>query len=87
MTESTRSRAQDGIRKAFRQIAPEVDLDTVDPNTELREQVDMDSVDAINLLVLLDETLGVGIPEADYDRITTLEGMIQYLEARLPSES
>jgi len=87
MTESTRSRALEGIRKAFRQIAPEVDLDTLDPDTEWREQVDMDSVDAINLLVLLDETLGVGIPETDYDRITTLEGMIRYLEARLSSDS
>lgn len=87
MNDSRQARVRAGIREAFRRIAPEVDLDTIDPTAELREEADLDSVDALNLIVLLDEKLGVDIPESDYDRITTLEEMISYLEARLPGES
>lgn len=87
MSDSTEARVRTGIQEAFRRIAPEIDLDTIDPAAELREEADLDSVDAINLIVLLDEKLGVEIPEADYDEIATLEGMIRYLEARLPPES
>ena len=87
MNDSRQARVRAGIREAFRRIALEVDLDTIDPTAELREAADLDSVDALNLIVLLDEKLGVDIPESDYDRITTLEEMISYLEARLPGES
>lgn len=87
MSDSTEARVRTGIQEAFRRIAPEIDLDTIDPAAALREEADLDSVDAINLIVLLDEKLGVEIPEADYDEIATLEGMIRYLEARVPAES
>jgi acyl carrier protein len=87
MNESETSRIRAGLRDAFRQIAPEVDLEGIDPGGDLREEVDLDSVDAMNLIVLIDEILGVEIPEGDYDRITTLEGLIRYLQDRLPPES
>ncbi len=87
MNESREARVRAGIREAFRRIAPEVDLEAIDPGAELREEADLDSVDALNLIVLLDEKLGVEIPEADYDEIATLQGMTRYLVSRLPVES
>jgi acyl carrier protein len=84
MTDASQDRVQDGMRDAFRRIAPEVDLSSIDPGANLREEADLDSVDALNLIVLLDENLGVEIPEADYDQITTLEDMRRYLQARIP---
>ena len=87
MNETTEARVRAGVRDAFRQIAPEVDLDQLDPSAVIREEADLDSVDAINLIVLLDEILGVEIPEADYDGIATLNDMIRYLESRLSPES
>jgi len=84
MTDARQDRVRDGIRDAFRRIAPEVDLASIDPNANLREEADLDSVDALNLIVLLDENLGVEIPESDYDQITTLEDMRRYLKARIP---
>jgi acyl carrier protein len=87
VNDSTEARALAGIRAAFRRIAPEIDLDAIDPAADLREEADLDSVDAINLIVLLDERLGVEIPEADLDEIATLEGMIRYVASRLPPES
>ncbi len=81
MNESDQTRVRAGIREAFRHIAPEVDLESIDPAANIREEADLDSVDAINLIVLLDKKLGVEIPESDYDQITTLQDMTRYLEA------
>ncbi len=63
-------------------IAPEVAPDEIRPELPLRDQVDLDSMDFLNLLVRLHEKLGVDIPEADYARLVTLNDFVAYLEAR-----
>ncbi len=80
------TRVRAAIRDGFRQIAPEVDVDEVDPEADLREEVDLDSVDAINLMVHFHESLGVEIPESDYGKITTLDAMVGYLTGRLAGQ-
>ncbi len=87
MTDSPQVRARSGLRKAFRRIAPEIELDEIDPRADLREEADLDSVDAINLIVAIDEELGVEIPESDYDDVSTFETMIRYVADRLPEGS
>ena len=66
-------------------IAPEVDPAAVPPDKDLREELDLDSMDFLNVLVALHERLGVEIPEADASRLTTLDGGIAYLKAKLDS--
>jgi acyl carrier protein len=63
-------------------VAPEADLDALDPEEDLREALDIDSMDALNVVIALHERLGVDIPEVDYPKLATLEGMIAYLEAK-----
>lgn len=60
-------------------IAPEFDPDGVDPRASLREQVDLDSFDFLNVIIGLHERLGIEIPEADYGKLGTLDEMIEYL--------
>jgi acyl carrier protein len=45
----------------------------------LRDQLDLDSMDVLNLVVALHGTLGVEIPEADYPRLATLDDCVEYL--------
>lgn len=66
-------------------IAPEADLQHIDPEVNLREQLDLDSMDALNIMIGLHETTGVDIPEADYPQLTTLTRCIAYLRARMKS--
>lgn len=54
-------------------IAPNVDGRLIDPERPLREQIDLDSMDWLNLLGSLQDRLGVDIPQADHDRLTTLD--------------
>jgi len=70
------------IFEALRKIAPEADLEQVQPNENLREALDIDSFDFLNFLIGLHQRLGVEIPEADYGKLTTLSGLIRYIAAR-----
>ena len=42
-------------------------------------------MDALNFVVGLHGALGVDIPESDYAKLTTLDGCVDYLDARRPS--
>ncbi len=64
-------------------IAPEADPATIAPAEPLRDQLDLDSFDFLNLIVGLHKTLGVDIPEADYAKLATLDGAVAYLARRL----
>jgi len=73
------------VQEEINNIAPEVDLATVDPAADLRETIDIDSMDFLNLVTALHKRTGVDIPEIDYPKLITLSGMMAYLEARLKS--
>jgi acyl carrier protein len=63
-------------------IAPETDPASIQPDEPLREQVDLDSFDFLNVIIALNERLGVEIPESDYRELVTLNGMVAYLVRR-----
>jgi acyl carrier protein len=65
------------------EIAPEVEPDEIRPERTLRSQVDLDSMDWLNFLVALHQQLQVEIPEADYQKLVTLDDLIRYLKAKL----
>ncbi|MCV2394235.1 acyl carrier protein [Actinotalea sp. M2MS4P-6] len=67
------------------QVAPEVDLDDVDPAEDLREQLDLDSMDILDMAIGLFQVTGVEIPESDYAEIVTVDGAVAYLTAHAPA--
>ena len=73
------------VKEELNNIAPEVDLATVDPAADLREAVDIDSMDFLNLVTALHHRTGIEIPETDYPKLATLSGILAYLEAKLKS--
>ena len=69
------------------EIAPEADaasIASIDPTENLRQQLDLDSMDFLNFVIGVHKRLGVEIPESDYSRLASIEGAITYLKARLP---
>ncbi len=59
-------------------IAPEIDAASIETNTSFRDQLDLDSMDFLNFVLALHDRLGIDIPEADYPRLSTLDGAIAY---------
>lgn len=79
----TSAEIQQAIFDALRKIAPEADPQAIRPNENLREALDIDSFDFLNVLIRLHERLGVDIPEADYGQLTTLASLVEYLSRKL----
>lgn len=72
------------VMAALADVAPEVDPAALDDNRPLREQIDIDSYDLLQLLVRIEERLGVDVPERDYAEIDTINALVAYLARRLP---
>lgn len=74
------------VVRELKKLAPEIDVTQIDPGTDLREQVDLDSMDLLNLMIAIHEATGVDIPEADYPRLATLNGCVAYLRTRIKTK-
>jgi len=70
------------ILDAISEVAPEAEFDGLDPDDGLREQLDLDSMDFLNVVIALHEALGIDIPEADYPRLFTLNDAVAYLKEK-----
>jgi len=73
------------IQEELSNIAPEIDLASVDPAADLREALDIDSMDFLNFVTAVHHRLGLDIPELDYPKLVTLDGAIAYIAAKLES--
>lgn len=75
----TKDEIQGIVLRTLGQIAPEADLSQLKPNLRIRDQLDVDSMDLLNFVIGLHQQLQVDIPEADYSKLATLDGCIDYL--------
>jgi acyl carrier protein len=75
----TESEAKSLIEDIIGGIAPEADFATLAGDEDLREALDLDSMDFMNFVVALHERTGIDIPEADYPQLRTLDGAVAYL--------
>ena len=70
-----------------KRLAPEINTSKIIPDKPLRTQIDLDSMDWLNVLAAIHEKLGVDIPETDYGKVQTLDGIVAYLAGKTPSAS
>ncbi len=64
-------------------IAPDTDPGAIDTGSDIREALDLDSMDILNIIIALHTRLRVEIPEADYPRLLTIDGATDYLAGKL----
>lgn len=69
------------LREELHKIAPDMEVDDVDPDGDLREEFDIDSMDFLNLVSALSKRLGLSMPEEDYDEMGSYNAMLAYLKA------
>lgn len=85
------SHQQEQIRTAVlaivKRLAPEIDPTKIIPDKPLRTQIDLDSMDWLNVLATIHEKLGVDIPETDYGKVQTLDSIVAYLAGKIPADS
>jgi acyl carrier protein len=75
----TRDEIRATVLRTLGKIAPEADLSTLAADVSFRDQLDVDSMDMLNFAIALHVALHVDIPEADYAKLDTLDGCVDYL--------
>lgn len=60
-------------------IAPDEDLSAIKPDIRLRDQLQLDSMDFLDIVMELRKRHGIEVPEADYGQLASLESCAEYL--------
>jgi acyl carrier protein len=76
---------EDDIRRIYieelTRVAPDLDAASIGENDHLQDDLELDSMDILNLVTALHQRLGVDIPEEDYPRIATVRKAVEYLSS------
>ena len=78
---------QDEIKDVIIEIIQDIDEDAETDNLEadqpLRDQLDLDSMDFLDIVMELRKRYKLQIPEEDYPELATLDSCVTYLQPRL----
>lgn len=69
------------------EIAVDEDLSNLDDNVRLREQLDLDSMDFLDIVMELKKQYKIEVPTEDYIKLATLNSCIEYLGPKLSLNS
>ena len=79
----TKDEIRAGYLEELNRVAPDIDPADVGDDDHIQDDLELDSMDVLNLVTALHERFGVDIPEADYPRVATADAAAAYLAERL----
>lgn len=82
----TREQIRNEIKSIISVIAPDEDLSLLTDDGVIREQLELDSMDFLDIIMELRKRHKIQVPEADYPNFTTLNKCADYLEPRMTSQ-
>ena len=63
-------------------IAPDEDLSNVKPDVRLRDQLQLDSMDFLDIVMELRKRYKIEVPKEDYPQLATLDSCVAYLSPK-----
>ena len=79
----TREEIRSMILEVIAGIVPDEDLSNLKGDVRIRDQIEMDSMDFLDIIMELRKRYGIEVPEDDYMELATLDGSVAYLEPRM----
>ncbi len=79
----TRDEIRDVLLEIIEDIDEEAELDSLKPDQPLQDQLDLDSMDFLDIVMELRRRYKLQIPEEDYPELASLDGCDNYLEPKL----
>jgi len=76
---ATPEAAHELIVEAIEFVAPDIDARSISRVADVRLEAELDSIDFISVLTAIRDRTGIDIPETDYPRCHTVDGLIGYL--------
>ncbi|MCH7988693.1 MAG: acyl carrier protein [Planctomycetes bacterium] len=71
------------ILDILKRIAPDEDLSDLQDDVPFREQMELDSMDFLDIVMELRKQYRVQIPEEEYENLTSMSSTVNYLEPLL----
>ncbi len=71
------------ILEVIHEIVPDEDLSSLKPDVRIRDQIEMDSMDFLDIIMELRKRYGITVPEDDYMQLSSLDSSVDYLEPLL----
>ena len=68
-------------------IAPDEDVTAIKPEIKLRDQLQLDSMDFLDIVMELRKRHGIEVPEADYPHLASLESCAEYLTPKFAAKA
>ena len=79
----TRDEIRDVVLEIIEDIDEDADFDNLDADKPLRDQLDLDSMDFLDIVMELRKRYKLQIPEEEYPELTSLNSCVNYLEPKL----
>ena len=71
------------ILEVIANILPNEDLSNLKGDVVIGDQIEMDSIDFLDMIMELRKRYGIEVPEDDYMELSTLDSSVDYLEPRM----
>ena len=68
------------------EIAPDEELDGLKHDVRLRDQLDLDSMDFLDIVMELRKQHGIEVPEEDYPQLASLDSCADYLTPKFEAQ-
>lgn len=78
----TNEEIQKVVVELLKKIAPDTEPEKLAPDDDIRHTLEIDSFDALQFVVALDEHFELDTPEEDYGKITTMKNLVQYIQQK-----
>ena len=78
---------KDIILEIIATVAPDADLSQIKGDVRLRDQLDMDSMDFLDIVMELRKRYKIDVPKEDYNELATLDGCCSYIGPKLAAVS
>ena len=75
-------RIKDIILGIISVVAPDADLSDVKSDVRLRDQLELDSMDFLDIVMELRKRYKIEVPKEDYPQLATLDSCVAYLSPR-----
>ncbi len=76
----TKDEIREVVLEILQEIAPDENLDDLQDEVSFREQLELDSMDFLDIVMSLRKRYRVQIPEDDYLHLATMSSTVEYLQ-------
>ena len=78
----TEDQLREGFIEELTRVAPDIDPGDIGEDDHIQDDLELDSMDVLNLVTALHARFGVDIPEAEYPEISSLARAVSYLREK-----